>query len=41
MFTNSTKISIYKERYNRLISRGFYNHKIAAKIMRKIRALEK
>lgn len=40
MFTNNTKINMYKERYKKLISRGPYNNKIAAKIKRKIRALE-
>lgn len=37
--TNETKIMILEARRKLLLTRGFYNAKIAAKIARKIRAL--
>lgn len=38
--TNKEKIAILEARRDRLLTRGFYNHKIAAKIQRKIYQLQ-
>lgn len=37
----ATKIAILKSRKDKLLSRGFYNFRIANKLQRKIYALEK
>ena len=39
--TNSEKIAALEYRRDSLMKKGFYNHKIAAKIQRKIYKLQK